>query len=419
LSKPLIIFDLDGTLFQSYLVWIEPIQRALAEMGLAVQNRDQLVSYFGDPPRVLLAKLAPQLPRIKFNKFFKLIRKYGNPRIATHGRLYEGIKEMLGELHSQGFPIALCTNGRKEYAEYVLELSGISEYFDVLLSAEKNESKTPAVMNLVKKYNNAMIVGDRRNDFEAARETGIPSIAVAYGFGGEEVKLADFVAEKPADILTHALRINVFNAIEEKLNQNQQSTTHVIGINGVDTSGKTVFAVAFEKYLKSRGYKTMLIHLDDFHNPREVRNKGTDPVQSYIDNAFNLELLVNEILKPVSQGQTVSKELTLLDLETDKFSNIQHYQIVKNTVVILEGVLLYREPLDEHFSIRVFLDVEFDEVLRRAGKRDEVRFGPELIKKYESRYIPVQKRYFAEFNPIERSDILIDNNDLKRPKIMP
>lgn len=409
----MVIFDLDGTLFQSDLVWVEAIQQALADAGLPHKSRDQLLSYFGDSPKVLIAKLTSDLPKRKLRKFFRLIQKYGNSRMEKHAKLYDGVDKMLAELHSRGFPLALCTNGRGKYAAYILKKLRINDYFTQIKSAEKRESKTGAIKELLRKYSDGIMVGDRRNDFEAARENYIPSIAAGYGFGGDEVELADYAARTPAEILTNVMRISIFHAIEIKLKES--SSAQVVGVNGVDTSGKTSFAIEFEKYLRSRGKKTILILLDDFHNPRTVRSSGKDPVQSYIENAFNLELLEEKILRPMSQGQTVDTKLKLLDLESDEFTKVRRYQMDKDTVVILEGVLLYRNPIDKYFSVRVFLDVDFDEVLRRARSRDITRFGPDFIEKYKTKYIPVQKRYLAERKPLERSDIVVDNNDFTRP----
>jgi phosphoglycolate phosphatase len=245
----------------------------------------------------------------------------------------------------------------------------------------------------------------------------------------------------------------IFTRIESFVVRVRSSRATIIGINGVDNSGKTTFAIELERCLKNKGYKIALIHLDDFHNPRNTRtrntrntprtrntrntprtrntralrnafnslnicNQGDDPVQSYFDNAFNLELLEKEILAPARGGELVDKELFLLDLESDTYVNRKRYRIDKDTIVILEGVLLYREPLDRYFDLRIFLDIPFSEVLRRAGKRDVSRFGPGFLSRYKTRYIPVQKRYLEDYSPRERSDMVIDNTDFTNPRIV-
>ena len=88
-----------------------------------------------------------------------------------------------------------------------------------------------------------------------------------------------------------------------------------IGIGGADCSGKTTFAFALEGYLKSRGLDVLLIHMDDFHNPREVRSRDSSP-QGYFDNAFDLRTL--STLLAELKVAPAKKRVTLLDLDKDE-----------------------------------------------------------------------------------------------------
>jgi phosphoglycolate phosphatase len=49
----------------------------------------------------------------------------------------------------------------------------------------------------------------------------------------------------------------------------------IVGINGIDASGKTVFSKELSRFLLRRGYRVQLIHVDDFHNAKNVATKGT------------------------------------------------------------------------------------------------------------------------------------------------
>lgn len=192
----------------------------------------------------------------------------------------------------------------------------------------------------------------------------------------------------------------------------------VIGVNGVDTSGKTCFAVGLSKYLTSQGRKVAIVHIDDFHNPSAIRALGDDPVSGYIDNAFDLKTLEIEILQPAKHGLSFDKTLVLLDLETDSYSRKQRFIIDPNTIVIVEGVLLYRPPLDQYIDLRVFLQIPFEEVIHRATIRDVPRSGTAILDRYCDKYLPVQKWYLAAYMPMERSDVVIDNADYMKPRIL-
>ena len=87
-------------------------------------------------------------------------------------------------------------------------------------------------------------------------------------------------------------------------------------------------------------------------------------------------------------------------------------------ILIVEGILLFREPLRKYFDIKIFLRIDFEEMLRRAKLRDVPKFGVEVLDSYQSRYMPAQERYFRECTPELQCDILIDNNDWERPVLL-
>lgn len=166
----------------------------------------------------------------------------------------------------------------------------------------------------------------------------------------------------------------------------------IIGISGVDTAGKTTFARKLAGHFSRAGVNAAVIHADDFHNPPEVRHADLSP-EGYIKLAFDLPKLAG-----------VLREL-------------KHPKENCAPVVIAEGVMIFRPPLDEFFDYRIFLDVSFDEVLRRARERDVPLYGEEFLQKYIDRYIPAQKIFLREYAPKTRCDLVISNNDFRAPTI--
>ncbi|MEJ5308333.1 MAG: hypothetical protein WHX52_01055 [Anaerolineae bacterium] len=86
--------------------------------------------------------------------------------------------------------------------------------------------------------------------------------------------------------------------------------------------------------------------------------------------------------------------------------------------MLVEGVLLFRPPIDAYFDLRLFLHIPFDEVLRRATARDVPHCGDDYLERYKFRYIPVQQWYLETHRPAERSDVVIDNTDYANPHII-
>ena len=206
----------------------------------------------------------------------------------------------------------------------------------------------------------------------------------------------------------------ILGNIHKKINAEK---IRIIGINGIDASGKTFFAASLCEYLDGFGCKTVVINLDDFLNEKKVRYKDGDTAAGYIKNAFNLEFLEREILKPLSDNGRLNKKLSLLNLSTDKYENMKEFKIDNDAIVLIEGVLLFREPVDKYLDMRIYLDISHDEMMRRVVERDVPLFGSEVEKRYRDKYIPVQEIYLKEYDPVNSSDLVIDNNDYENPFI--
>ena len=165
--------------------------------------------------------------------------------------------------------------------------------------------------------------------------------------------------------------------------------------------------------MTSQGIKSQIIHLDDFHNPRKIRDGG-----DYYDTVLDYNRLITEILEPLKQNGSIDKTITCLDVDTDKYENVRHYLIHPESVVLLEGFLLFRPPVLPYLDGKVFLHVDFDEVIRRTTLRDVPKYGEGFIALTHNLFIPTQKRYLSEFEPHKNCDIFIDNHDYDNPRVI-
>ncbi|MHB8105579.1 MAG: nucleoside/nucleotide kinase family protein, partial [Dehalococcoidales bacterium] len=111
----------------------------------------------------------------------------------------------------------------------------------------------------------------------------------------------------------------------------------------------------------------------------------------------------------------ISLKLTTLNWETDKYENDRVYNINQDTIVIFEGVFLFREELAPYIDYKVFLDISLEESKRRAIIRDTTAD----LKKYDEKYLPAQKKYLAEYPPLKIDNIVIDNANWEYPVIKP
>jgi hypothetical protein len=76
-----------------------------------------------------------------------------------------------------------------------------------------------------------------------------------------------------------------------------------VGIDGVDGSGKTVFADELADVLKIRGRGVVQISVDDFHNVSAVRyRRGRSSPEGFWLDSFNYERLRADVLEPLGPG---------------------------------------------------------------------------------------------------------------------
>jgi len=420
MSGKLIIFDLDGTIYKTETTLTKAIISASSDMNLQLTDVDRIQSLIGETSADFCRLMFPEISETEINRFREKLRFYERRLIPQDGELYNGIKDVLEELHTSGYSLAICSNSSLEYIKLVLSSCDIGRYIDIIRGYDSKKSKSELIREIINetKPTCVLLVGDQIHDLKAAEDNKIPFIRVAYGYGHHKMDCVNYVADNPKQILDFVCQNDLFCEIEHEINKIRPNRACIIGINGVDTSGKTIFTESFSMYLKSKGFKTALVHLDDFHNPKKLRYAESDEIKSYINNAFNLELIKYELLEPLAKNKDVDKTLKLLDLESDTFSKNIHFNIDNETIVLVEGTLLFRESIDEYFDYRLFLDINFDEVLHRAQQRDDVKYGRDIIKKYQKKYIPIQKWYLDKYKPRRRSDMIIDNQNYLHPTIV-
>ncbi len=201
----LIIFDLDGTLFNSETSVLPAVQEALKNIGLPASKVDFILSLMGEETRNFCTKLLSSYGKEgmeKYDDFLKALWVSEAKHIKINGELYDGIRDILEKLSVQGHILTICSNATTEYIDYVLETQGIGKYFDLIKSAESMTDKGAGVKELMEsvEHSKAVMVGDRTHDLEAARVNSIPFIGVLYGYGREEIRDAEYAVKYPVDI---------------------------------------------------------------------------------------------------------------------------------------------------------------------------------------------------------------------------
>ncbi len=189
---PNIIFDVDGTLWNTTEVVAKAWNKAIAGCGktAAVVSADVLKKEFGKT----MQEIADNLFYDADEKAKELILEkcciYEHEALAenTDDLLYPGVAETIKQL-SEKCRLFIVSNCQSGYIELFMKRAGIESYItDWECFGNNGNVKGKNIMLLMKRNNitDAVYVGDTKGDCEAARMARIPFVFAKYGFGSVE-----------------------------------------------------------------------------------------------------------------------------------------------------------------------------------------------------------------------------------------
>lgn len=194
-----------------------------------------------------------------------------------------------------------------------------------------------------------------------------------------------------------------------------------VGIDGPDAAGKTTLAEELVAPLQERGRPVIRASIDGFHNPARTRYaRGRASPEGYYYDSFNYRALAEFLLTPLGPSGSRDFRAAVFDYRIDSDVPIVTRVAEENAILLFDGVFLLRPELAVSWDFTVFVDASFEITLARAQERDAAFLGSpeEVRRRYEQRYIPGQKLYFAECRPRERAQVVIDNDDPSNPVII-
>jgi phosphoglycolate phosphatase len=188
-----LLFDLDGTLVDSFEGVANSITHALKRFGVEPESRDSLRRYLG-PPLIWIFRNIPNLAPENAELAMSYCREYYREIGIHQCSLYPGIRQALKELSEAGFRLAVATSKLEAPARQILNSFGIADLFSFIAGADVAGTRTEkehVVRFCLESIpdaspETALMIGDRLYDVEGARAVGLDTLGVLWGFGDEE-----------------------------------------------------------------------------------------------------------------------------------------------------------------------------------------------------------------------------------------
>jgi pyrophosphatase PpaX len=214
--KPLVLFDLDGTLIDTTELILQSFAHAFdAHLPGRLPTRADLVSTFGRSLPAALLELAvlngAADPEGLADEMLVTYRDFQRQHHDTLIRPFDGVGEMLADLDARGYRLGVVTSKMQQFARRGMRIFDLEKYFDVAVFHDDVTRHKPDPEPLLEAARRAgadpraaIYIGDSIHDVVAGRAAGMTTVAVLWGpFEREvlEAVIPHHIVAEPADLL--------------------------------------------------------------------------------------------------------------------------------------------------------------------------------------------------------------------------
>ena len=198
-----ILFDLDGTLFETAPELAEAVNLMLKDLEMAELKTNEIKRFIGRGAENLIKKsLEASLKKDIIPSFAKAEKLFAHhySLISSNSQMFEGVEKAVTDLKAKDFLLGCVTNKPAIHTEALMNHSKLSNFMDVIVSGDTTEKKKPDPLPILHALNqlniepkDAIMVGDSVVDIEAGFEAGTYIFTVPYGYQFGESIISDKV----------------------------------------------------------------------------------------------------------------------------------------------------------------------------------------------------------------------------------
>ena len=189
-AKKTVLFDFDGTVFDTVEGITKSIQYALKKHG--IEEPLENLRCFAGPP---LVDKFMEVYGVKEEEAKQLVldfRERYTPTGIYESAPFSGIGELLNDLRADGYMLGIATSKPQAMAELLLERSGLLDHFDIVVGSTpgiNNKAKWEIITEAMERSGagreNTVLIGDTHYDADGAARCLVPCIGVRWGYAAE------------------------------------------------------------------------------------------------------------------------------------------------------------------------------------------------------------------------------------------
>ncbi|MCI0505753.1 MAG: phosphoglycolate phosphatase [Gammaproteobacteria bacterium] len=216
IKKPkMILIDVDGTLVDSVPDLAYCVDEMMKRMAMPAHGVDKVRNWVGNGvdrlvQRALIGQLDGDPDEALFAKARPIFLELYTDNVSKRSRLYDGVREGLAYLKTQGYPLGCVTNKAEQFTVPLLKDLGVYDDFSLVICGDTLPKKKPDPLPLLHAARHfgvspeqALMIGDSISDVKAARAAGFQIICMSYGYNhGEDIRKyhPDLVIDSMAEV---------------------------------------------------------------------------------------------------------------------------------------------------------------------------------------------------------------------------
>ena len=207
----------------------------------------------------------------------------------------------------------------------------------------------------------------------------------------------------------------VVDAVTRKRGAVAPDRAVLVGISGIDASGKGYLAAKIADQLQMKGMKVALISADDWLNLPDICMNPENYAEHFYTLAIRFDEMFERLLLPLKENREINITAHCANAKATAFRK-HRYELCEIDVALLEGIFLFKPGRRDHFDLKIWIECSFENALKRAVARCQEGLSPaETIKAFETIYFPAQRIHLARDNPRGAADIVFSNEKTSRP----